>query len=97
MSFKMYGQYKYDLELDLYVDEEGNTLDIRCDKTKRRWLAKFSKNNEEMIASSFEELDVLIENYIYSKKSNIEKIETFPKPPVISQDTINIALELANI
>lgn len=97
MSFKMYGQYKYDLEQDLYVDEEGNTLDIENNKIERHWSAKFSKNDEELTASSFEELDVLIEDYLYAQKSNTEKMETFPKPPTISQDAINTALELANI
>lgn len=93
----MYGQYKYDLEQDLYVDEEGNTLDIENNKIERRWSAKFSKNDKELTAPSFEELDVLIEDYLYTQKSNTEKMETFPKPPTISQDTINTALELANI
>ena len=97
MSFKMYGQYKYDLEQDLYVDEEGNTLDVRCDKTKRNWSAKFSKNEKILEANTFEEIDVLIEDYLYAQKSNTEKMETFHKPPIISQDTINTVLELVNI
>ena len=38
----MYGNYKYDLDKDIYIDNDNNTLEI-FEKNKR-WIAKFSKD-----------------------------------------------------
>ena len=32
--FKMYGNYKYDLDKDIYIDDDNNTLEI-FEKNKR--------------------------------------------------------------
>lgn len=62
MGFKMYGQYKYDLNKESYFDSDGNSLLI--EKNGNRWIAKFSKNNKIIETFSFEELDRLIEEYL---------------------------------
>lgn len=93
MKFKMYGKYKYDLYNEWYADEDGNTLTIDC--KNKCWSATFSKDGTVLEASSFEELDIKIEDFIYAQKSNKEKIETFHKPPTITKDVCKNAVQLA--
>lgn len=86
MNFKMYGKYKYDLDTDMYLDSDGNTLEIN--EVGKTWVAKFSKYDTILEGKTFEEIDVKIEDFIYSQKTIEEKIETFPKPPLIDKETV---------
>ena len=92
MIFKMYGRYKFNLDKDLYEDNEGNVIII--DNKGKKFFAKFVDNSgeeeNELISDSFENLDVMIENYLYSLKKPKEIIETFPVPPKISEECIKM-------
>lgn len=83
--FKMYGNYKYDLDKDIYIDNDNNTLEI-FEKNKR-WIAKFSKDEEILEDTTYESLEIKIENFIYSRKTKEEIIHTYYKPPVIKSLT----------
>lgn len=98
--FKMYGNYKYSLEDDIYIDNNGNTLEFV--KNKNKWFAKFTENDNEIVLEeqSFELLETKVENYIYSKKTKEEIIHTYHKPPAIkslTQEQKKLIKEISNV
>lgn len=81
MSYKKYGNYEFDENLDCYVDKNGNCLEINYIPSAKMFEARFS-NMHCIYAKTEEELETKIFEFInkYPTPPSLDDIkETFKK------------------